>query len=85
MTDWQYIVRVNNGANAMTVVESFFPANQLIEGRQIRDLYELRDFIDACIDAEGNIALDCPYDMRLMQKILPDTGKEVYDLEVTRW
>ena len=55
----------------MTIVEGLFPANQLIEGRQIRGLNELRDFIDACIDATGNVAFDVPMDMRLMRKILP--------------
>ena len=69
----------------MTNILHLFPANQLIEGRNCRDLYELREFVDACIEAEGNVALDVPMDMRLIQKILPDTGKEVYDLEITRW
>ena len=55
------------------------PNPRTIEGRQIRDLRELRAFIDACIDAEGNVALDCPYDMRLIQT------DNRYDLEVTRW
>jgi hypothetical protein len=69
----------------MTVVETFFPGDQLIEGRQIRDLVELREFIDACIDATGNVALDVPMDMRLMRKVLSRSGKDVYDLEITRW
>jgi hypothetical protein len=69
----------------MTRMESLFPGNQLIEGRQVRDLIELRDFVDACIEATGNVALDVPMDMRLMRKVLASSGKDVYDLEVTRW
>ena len=55
------------------------PNPRTIEGRQIRDLRELRDFVDACIDATGNVALDVPMDMRLIQT------DNRYDLEVTRW
>jgi hypothetical protein len=69
----------------MTQMESLFPGNQLIEGRQIRDLYELREFLDACIEATGNVALDVPMDMRLIKKVNTRTGRDVYDLEVTRW
>jgi hypothetical protein len=69
----------------MTQMESLFSGNQLIEGRQIRDLYELREFLDACIEATGNVALDVPMDMRLIRKVLASSGKDVYDLEVTRW
>jgi len=69
----------------MTQLESLFPGNQLIEGRQVRDLIELREFIDACIDATGNVILDVPMDMRLIRKVLARTGKDIYDLEVTRW
>jgi hypothetical protein len=69
----------------MTQLESLFPGNQLIEGRQVRDLYELREFIDACIEATGNFALDVPMDMRLIRKVLARTGKDIYDLEITRW
>jgi len=69
----------------MTHVDSLFPGNQLIEGRQIRSLNELRDFIDACIDATGDVALDVPMDMRLLRKVEMRTAKDVYDLEITRW
>jgi hypothetical protein len=69
----------------MTQMESLFPGNQLIEGRQIRDLYELREFLDACIEATGNVALDVPMDMRLIKKVNPRTAKDIYDLEITRW
>jgi len=69
----------------MTQMESLFPGNQLIEGRQIRDLYELREFLDACIEATGNVVLDVPMDMRLIKKVNTRTGRDVYDLEVTRW
>ena len=69
----------------MTQLESLFPGNQLIEGRQVRDLIELREFVDACIEATGNVALDVPMDMRLIRKVLARTGKDIYDLEVTRW
>ena len=55
------------------------PNPRTIEGRQIRDLRDLRDFVDACIDAEGNLKLNVPYDMRLIQT------DNRYDLEVTRW
>jgi len=69
----------------MTQLESLFPGNQLIEGRQVRDLIELREFVDACIEATGNVILDVPMDMRLIRKVLARTGKDIYDLEVTRW
>ena len=55
------------------------PNPRTIEGRQIRDLRDLRDFVDACIDATGNVELNVPYDMRLIQT------DNRYDLEVTRW
>ena len=55
------------------------PNPRTIEGRQIRSLRDLRDFVDACIDAEGNLALDVPHDMRLVQT------DNRYDLRVTRW
>ena len=55
------------------------PNPRVIEGRQIRSLRDLRDFVDACIDAEGNLALHVPYDMRLIQT------DNRYDLEVKRW
>ena len=55
------------------------PNPRTIEGRAIRDLRDLRDFVDACIDATGNVALNVPYDMRLIQT------DNRYDLEITRW
>jgi len=69
----------------MTQMESLFPGNQVIEGRQVRDLIEMRDFVQACLDATGNVALDVPMDMRLVRKVLSRTGKDIYDLEITRW
>jgi hypothetical protein len=69
----------------MTQMESLFPGNQLIEGRQVRDLYELREFVDACIEATGNVVLDVPMDMRLIKKVNPRTARDIYDLEITRW
>jgi len=86
----EYLFPPLNGATAMTKTYagldlSILPAGakrpnpRTIEGRQIRDLRELRDFVDACIDAEGNVALDVPMDMRLIQT------DNRYDLEVTRW
>jgi len=68
----------------MTNITYLFPPNQLVEGRNCRDLREIREWIDACIDAEGNVALDVPVSLRLWQKIQPDTGIEGYDLEITR-
>jgi len=68
----------------MTNILHLFPPNQLIEGRNCRDLYELRDLIDAMIEAEGNVALHVPVSLRLWQKIQPDTGQEIYDLEIAR-
>ena len=55
------------------------PNPRVIEGRVIRSLRDLRDFVDACIDAEGNLALHVPYDMRLIQT------DNRYDLEAKRW
>jgi len=68
----------------MTNISYLFPPNQLIEGRNCRDLVEIRDWIDACIEAEGNVALHVPISLRLWQKIQPDTGQEIYDLETIR-
>ena len=82
----EYLFPPLNGATTMPITDlSIMPPGakrpnpRTIEGRQIRDLYELRAFVDACIDAEGNLALDVPMDMRLIQT------DNRYDLEVTRW
>jgi hypothetical protein len=62
-----------------------------IEARTIRNLAELRDYLDACISAAGVkpqwaevIHLGTPVDMRLTETVLTD-GSKVYDLDVVRW
>lgn len=59
-----------------------------IEARTIRDVAELRDFLDAClaaVDAPGyTIHLETPVDMRLTEQTLTD-GSKVYDLVAARW
>ena len=83
----EYLFPPTNGAPTMTKTYtdlSILPAGakcpnpRCIEGRQIRDLLELRKFVDACIDFTGNVELDCPYDMRLIQT------DNRYDLEIAR-
>jgi len=81
----EYLFPPLNGATTMPTDLSIMPPGakrpnpRVIEGRQILSLVDLRDFVDACIDAEGNVALDVPMDMRLVQTY------SRYDLEVTRW
>ena len=86
----EYLFPPDHGATTMTKTYagldlSLMPAGakipnpRTIEGRQIRDLRDLRDFVDACIDAQGNVALNVPYDMRLIRT------DNRYDLEITRW
>jgi hypothetical protein len=75
-----------------------YPRNapaQVLEGRTIRDLQDLRDFCDAALLAasidSGDqrtrrdvIHLDVPVDMRLVRETLSD-GSRVYNIAVSRW
>jgi hypothetical protein len=65
--------------------------SRVIEGRTVRDLRELRDFLDACLTAcdvdEANaevIHLGTPLDLRLTEHTLTD-GSIVHDLVAVKW
>ena len=83
------------GTATRTILMDRSRGPQVLEGRTIRDLQDLRDFCDAALLAasidSGDqrmrrdvIHLDQPHDMRLVRQTLSD-GSHVYDVAVTRW